>query len=90
MRADVLVVRVPFVGGAVALIGLVQLALTEIDIGQLQVHMRLVEVMNIGLQLLDLPPIRRARQLEPGHRIPAPGSTIDQEIIDSAHSGPRK
>jgi len=48
MSADVLVVRIALIGRAVAGFGLVQLALTEIDVGQLQVMMRLVEMMDVG------------------------------------------
>jgi len=53
MSADVLVVRIALIGRAVAGFGLVQLALTEIDVGQLQVMMRLVEMMDVGYSILS-------------------------------------
>ncbi len=50
MRADILVLRIALVGRAVTRLGLVELALAEIDVGQLQMMMRLVEMMDVGLQ----------------------------------------
>ena len=61
-RVDVL--GVPFQRGAVAGLGLVQLALLKIDITELGMVVRLVEMMYLRLEFLDPAPIIRARQLE--------------------------
>ncbi len=81
MGANVLVFGVALKGRFVALLGLVELALAEINIGQLLVKMRLVEMVDIGLQLLDPAPVGRSGQLEAGHRIASPGRPVHEKEI---------
>src|ERR1043165_10224828 len=86
MPAGVQVLRVAFQRRAVATLGLFQFALLEINVAQLRVMMRFVEMMNLGLQFLDAPAIVRAGQLESarGRR----GGSIDIEIIPKRAEAP--
>ena len=64
VRAGVDVLWIAFEGGAVTGFGFVELALLEIDVAQLEIMMRLVQVMNLRLKLADAAPVVRARQFE--------------------------
>jgi Na+/H+-translocating membrane pyrophosphatase len=52
VSASVNVLRIAFERGAVTGLGLVELALLEINVAQLEVVMRFVEVMNLRLEFL--------------------------------------
>ncbi len=64
MRARVDVLRVAFHGCAVTFLCLLQFALLEINIPELRVVMRLVEMMDLRLKLLDAPAVHSAGQFE--------------------------
>ncbi|MEI9999580.1 MAG: hypothetical protein WDO13_10650 [Verrucomicrobiota bacterium] len=70
MRAHVLVLGIALVGGAVAFLGLVEPALAEVDVGELQVQVRLVEVMDVGLKLLDAPAVAAPGSSKPASGLP--------------------
>ena len=81
--AGVDVLRVAFHGGAIALLGFVEFALLEINIAELGVMMRLVQMMNFGLEILDATAVHRAGQFEAargGRRV-----AINENVV--AHRG---
>src|ERR1035441_287496 len=86
MRPGVDVRGVAFEGGAVAGLGLHQFALLEEEVAELGVMVRLVEVMDLGFELLDAAAVERARQLKPaGCRGCGP---IDEEIVKGGGDAP--
>jgi len=64
VSASVDVLRIAFERGAVTGLGLVELALLEINVAQLEVVMRFVEVMNLGLEFLNAATLLGARQFK--------------------------
>ncbi len=86
MGAGVDVLRVAFESGAVAGFGLVEFALLEIDVAELGVMMRLVEVVNLGLQLLDAAAVEGARQLESARG--RGRGAIDRKVIEQGGDAP--
>src|SRR5262245_7985977 len=58
------VLRVPFERRAITGLSLFQFALLEIDVAELRVVMRLVEMVNLSLELLDAAAIESAGQFE--------------------------
>lgn len=55
MRANVQIRTVPLQRGTVGLLGQIQFAALEVDVAELKMMVRLVQVMNLRLQLLDAP-----------------------------------
>jgi len=64
VRPRIDVRRVPLQRRPVAGLSLFQSALVEVDVSKLGVVVRLVQVMDLGLQLFDAPPVGGAGQLE--------------------------
>src|SRR5688572_15447449 len=64
MRASVDILRVPFERRAIAGFGLGQFALLKIDVAQLRVVMSFVQMMDLGLELLDAFSIKGAGQFK--------------------------
>lgn len=64
MGPSVDVLRVAFKSGAIAGLGFVELALLEVNVAQLEVVMRLIEMMNLSLEFLDAAAVLRARKFE--------------------------
>ena len=86
MGAGVNVLRIAFQRGAVAGFGLFQFALLKINVAELRVVVRLVEVMNLRLQFLDAAAAVRAGQFKSargGRR-----GAIDEKIIQHRRQPP--
>src|ERR1051325_5161469 len=64
MRADVGIVAVAYERGAIAGLGLVELAALEINVAEREVMMRLFEGMDLILEVLYAPPGGGAGQME--------------------------
>ena len=64
VRSRVDVLGVARHGGAVAFLGFLEFALLKIDIAELRIMMRFVEVMYLRFELLDAPAVDRAGQFE--------------------------
>src|SRR5262245_44187870 len=64
MRPGVDVVRVAFERGTIARLGFGEFALLKIDVAQLRVVLRVVEMVNLGLQFLDTLSVERAGEFE--------------------------
>src|ERR1035441_2177396 len=80
MRPGVDVRGVAFEGGAVTGLRLFQFALLKEEVAKLGMVMRLVEVMNLGLKLLDAAAVERPRQFKAARRRGC--RAIDCEIIE--------
>src|ERR1035441_6482142 len=86
MRPGVDVRGVAFECGAVAGLGLYKFALLEEEVAELGVMVRLVEVMDLGFELLDAAAVERPRQLKPaGCRGCGP---IDEEVVEERRDAP--
>ena len=86
MGAGVDVLGVAFEGGAVAGLGLFQFALLEIEVAKLEVMMGVIEVMDLGLELLDAAAVEGARQFETARR--RGGGPIDGEVVEERRDTP--
>src|SRR5215471_10631299 len=86
MRARVDVAPVAFHRRPITALGLVQLALVEINIPQLIVVVGFVEMMDLSLEFLDSAPVMRAWQLEPARR--RGRSPINIEVIPDRPKAP--
>src|SRR5262249_8343390 len=64
VRSRVNILGIALQGGAIAGFGVLKLALLEINVAQLRVVMSLVQMMNLGLELLDPAPVKGSRQFE--------------------------
>src|ERR1035441_10530941 len=81
MRPGVDVRGVAFEGGAVTGLRLFQFALLKEEIAELGMVMRLVEVMNLGLKLLDAAAVERPGQFKADRRRgchPINGKVVEQ------------
>jgi len=86
VRTRIYVLRITLEGGAITFLSLVEFALLKINVTQLRIMMRLVEVMDLGLQFPDATAVMRAGQLKTagGRR----GSAIDEKEIEQRCNSP--